>query len=369
MFSRTMTSTSMTCENALEHLINQSWEQCVGSGDKIYVKQVPVLVTKMEEILAIDSTFTKIVRDSLSDFVAKNPMSKFNKSDARKVIMSSISPKEFASTLRNKYGLTDEVVWARINTSKTAQNDTFHIWKRHQDTAELRSKSMKDEEIENLKKEVAILRQANSEKEIQLRTSAREIDRLNTRVKSLTASHRDRGDGERSLAAQLADKDAALVESAQQCKKFKDACIEYKQREKETALAFKTLEKEIEKQNEVVSFLQSKLPVEKGSNAFKDFLKNLPIVKESFIFLKYRHELKNKRLLLTSVLSIICMFLLMVNLVSVIYYLLLPMVGSFGKGSGIVYMEEEEKTRSPGLLDLMSAIPSVEKFIYECIDW
>lgn len=368
MSSTTTTYTlDITLENSLDYLIDQSWNKCVGSKDEISLAQITILIKEIETLLKIDSLFTTTEQKIISQFLDENSSLKASKSYVKQFILTLISPESFASLLRNRFGLSNEVIKARINGSRYSSNNTFHIWRKYQSTAESKAKSIKDEEIEKLKKEIANLKQTNNEKEIKLRISEREINRLKTRIEDLTTFYKSKGDGERTLAAQLADKNASLVELTQLCKKYKDACIEYKQREKETALAFKTLEREIMRQNETIQSLQSQLPIEDNSNLIKDFFRNLPIFKQSYLLLKYKHDLKDKRVLVMSITSIICLFLLMVNLVQVVYILLSIMLASIGKDSGIVY--DDNMIRSPGLIELLSTIPSIEKFVYDYIDW
>ncbi|KAG5421885.1 hypothetical protein I9W82_000978 [Candida metapsilosis] len=362
----TLTSPNITLENSLDYLLDQSWDKFNGNRATISAKEIPDLISEMETILGIGYLLTQIVEASIKPFISQDPDSRFSKSDVKKIITFMISPKSFASVLRDEAGLSDESVRSRImNNSRTSKNDTFHIWKKHQNIAEMKAKSVKDEEIEQLNKEIAHLKQANDQKELKLKISEREINRLNTRVEDLANVYKDRGAGERTLVAQLDDKNAALIESTHLCKKYKDACAEYKQREKETALAVKTLEKEINRQNEVIQFLQKQLPVDNESSSTKDFLKNLPIVKQCFIFLKYRHDLKDTRVLIMSVIGMIFFFSFMVNLVQVVYLIL--SATSFDKNSGIIF--NEDVIRSRGVLDLLSVVPAIEKFVYEYIDW
>ncbi|KAI5969132.1 hypothetical protein CANMA_001799 [Candida margitis] len=369
MSSVTTTSALViTLENSLDYLIDQCWSKCIGNKEKIILGQIPVLINEIQTILKIDSLFTSTEVKYIGQFLDEYSDWKFNKSEVKKFIVSSISAESFANLLRDRFGLTNEVVRRRIKDSRPSDTtDSFRIWRNSQNTAESKAKVIKDEEIEKLRKEIAMLKQSNEEKEIRLKISEREINGLNTRLADLSTIYKNRGNDEKSLAAQLAEKNAALVESTRLCKKYKEACVEYKQREKETELALKTLEREVAKQNEMIEFLQNRLPLGQDSGSVKQLLVNLPIVKQGYFFLKYKHDLKDKRVLMVSIISTICFFLLLLNGLQLIYMIVSVILASLGKDSGIVY--DNDRIRSPGVIDLISTVPSIEKFIYDYIDW
>ena len=226
MPSLTTTYTSdPTLDRSLDHLIDQSWSKCFGKIDKIDMAQLFNLINDVQKVLKIESLFTSTELKNINHFKNQSSHLKFTKSDAKRFILSVTGAESFASLLKDRFGLSNEVVRERIYDSKSSSNDAFRFWRNSQNKIELRARSIKDEEIDNLRKEIAIMRQTNNEKDIQLKISEQEIDRLKTRLADLTTLYKNGGDNRASLVTQLADRDAALIELTQLCKQYKDTCI------------------------------------------------------------------------------------------------------------------------------------------------
>lgn len=376
----------------IEDLINLCWFRTTKQilVDYIYIKQVANLVREIENALLIKSFFIESEVDLLNQMINNKPNLKLHKKDLEQFLLKLVQYPNFDLFLMKRFNISvldlKKIIYVPYKhnfNSMSVKNKSLNSYILEDDNGDnkltnnnklyINSPTFDSNVLNSPKSKEILETKVSDNKKIQCLES--KILELNEYIFSLESQSENKFIAEiENLKNQIEIKNLKIKELDDLCSYYKITFDEIKDKEMKNEKTINELQVGIESQSLIISNLKSKLNLNENpdfnSKPYKNFLINLPFLKQYYFFFKYKKEVKNINLMVLNIITLILTCIIIVNIIKFLFLALLSICYPSFKNDAYIYKKNGLKySRINSTFVWWKEIRWIDYTIYTIKEW
>lgn len=334
--------------NAIDELIGLCWNRTTKNGSEyIYVTQILTFIRELELVLAILSMLQDHELQILKLMMGKSPLMKLHKREVKEFILRLVQQKDFLAFLE-KLGVTMLDLTRALNRRPYSNEIKTEVKREYGESSY--NKVLNDDYRPSIpktstyitprkpniqskysaiptKNEPIHTNQSVSDREL-LSSQKRTIISLENKIANLDSyvnnlkeqlAHRSGGNVQQ-LLEKLYERDSTIKSLQQVCSEYQTELEKYQKIDQTNEPILNELIESITKQDVLIDSLKKKLALQEGSKGVKEFMLNLPFLKQYYMFYKYKQENASWGTVVINMLTLIFSSYMMVNFFRLLLY-------------------------------------------------
>lgn len=358
----------MVLNDDIDELINLCWERInVHSNHNgfIFVEKILDLIIEMENILKFKGLFTTDEVKLLRLMINEKPLLKLYKVDILRFLLRLVQYPDFELYLKERANLSLSDLRRLLRSERlktynimlTSRNNNLGInLDKHSRITPPTSPIQKDtygftRKLPNPKDKVSDTSYIHEDRGRfnNVGNLETEIKRLNNYIKTLENRLTERSTDRniRDLLKDLKNKDRKIVELENLCKMYQKEILDYQVNEERKRPAINNLILSLQRQNELIGNLKSKIDLDlqdeysKGTKKkFISVIRNFPILKQYYIYFKYKNQQKNFGMLIVNIITLILSVIILINIFQFALYIFIWIINVIMKSNGNIVNED-----------------------------
>ncbi|EMG47863.1 hypothetical protein G210_1682 [Candida maltosa Xu316] len=352
----------------IDKLVSTCWKIVGNSTDSIFLYQVRQSIQEMQQILQIDVLFDDTESRSIDKYIKSGGSKKISRQEFIVLLDKTVKEDSFKQLLLTRFNLTTrdiERLIERYVENVRSPHPVRNIRSREslKEKEEYIKEMTKDFTSGNL--QFSRLHQKYKEQKNEITQLTKENSDLTNEVSVLRRVSRDVAENGSltSLKEKLKERELVL-------NKYKQLVRQLEQREAATTKAVERLQQALNAQNEVVEKLSKKLIAkESETSTIKGFLLKLPLIKQWYLFLKYKQSNKDPKMFWLHIVTILASAWLCCWVVYLLYYSSVLFFSSTPNVTTYIYDKNRSSNRLGSVFGFWRKVPWVEELVYKFIEW